>query len=563
MPITRTDFSGLTDTYLDTSGYNLDPSFTALYLQDPKEIDQRRIRAYKYFMDFYKGRHWEETGEFNPAFGNKSLVQEELSRRSWNITKNIVDKLVSFMVKEPWTIKLPAELEPKGEADTGQGNPIHDTLEAVWTANNRMVFSYQMAFMGCITGDCFIKISYDEDFYADGVGELKFTVLDSRTVMPFFDGLDRSKLIGARIQYPVKELQADGSTRQVMYKEVHTDASIVYVMDDEVQSVVPNPLGELLIVHIKNEPLPWERFGRSDIYDLIMPNKEYNEKLSDLSEILAYHAAPVTIVKGARVENLQKGARKVWGGIPKDGDVFNLSLDADLSSSLSYLEELRKFVHETGSVPEETLSNLQNVSNTSGSALHLQYQPILDRIQRKYPDYATGIQQINRIILRFYEAVGALDLPEDVAPALKYKTIIEWGSALPRDRSIDLADISTELGLMIESKRGALKRLGEENPESKLEEIRQEQLEQAEMDFMTAGLGGFGDPEAGPDGMGGEPGDPSAAGSGADDGTQNDVKGAVKSAKTNPVTQGSQTSVQAVKKSAQTTTGAQGRKPKV
>lgn len=547
MPITRKDFTGLTDWYLDTSAYNLDPAFQNLYLRDPKELDQRRLRAYRYFMDFYSGRQWEERGEFNPAFGNKSFVQEEFNRRAWNISKNIIDKLISFMVKEPWTIKLPEALEPNHVADAGQDSPVHDLLEAVWTANNRMQFSYDMAYMGCITGDAFVRITYDENFYADGIGELRFDVLDSRVVQPFWDDMDRKKLIGARIQYPVNELQNDGSTQKRMYREVHTDSNIVYLLDDEIQNVLPNPLGELMIVHIKNEPLPYERFGRSDLYDLIMPNKEYNEKISDFSEILAYHAAPVTIIKGARVQNLEKGARKVWGGIPKDGDVFNLSLDADLSSSLDYLAELKKHIYATGGVPEETLTNIQNVSNTSGSALHLQYQPILDRIKRKFPWYATGLQQINRLILRFYEAVGVLDLPEDVSPALKYKTIIVWGDALPRDRSIDLADISTEIGLGVESKRGALKRLGEENPDAKLEEIKEEQMEQAEMDFMTAGLSGFGDPQAGPDPMG--------TGSGANDGTQNDVSGAVKQAKTNPITQGNQTSVQAVKKSAQTTTG--------
>lgn len=548
MPISRKDFTGLTDQYLDTSAYAVDPLFQQWLVRDEKELDQRRIRAYKYFMDFYRGRHWEEMGEFNPAYGNKSFVQEEFNRRTWNIAQNIVDKLVAFLVKEPWSIKLPAELEG-GAEDIGQKNPIHDILESVWTANNRMVFSYKMAHMGCITGDCFVKVSYDEDFYAPGIGELKFDVLDSRTVQPFFDDMEKDKLIGARIQYPVKEVNEDGSTKLTMYQELHTDGNIVYALDGEIQTIIPNPLGELMIVHIKNEPLPFERYGRSDLYNLIMPNKEYNEKRSDISEILAYHAAPVTIIKGARVQNLEKGARKVWGGIPKDGDVYNLNLEADLSSSLQYLEDLKTHLHETGCVPPETLSNLQAVSNTSGSALHLQYQPILDRIQRKRPEYATGLQKINRIILRFYESVGALDLPEDVPPALKYKTGIEWGDALPRDRSIDLADLSTEIGLGIESKRGALKRLGNENPEAKLEEIKQETMEQAEMDFMSAGLGGFGDPAAGPDGMGG-------AASGADDGTQNDVSGAVNAAKTNPATQGNQTSVQAVKKSAQTTTNA-------
>lgn len=545
MPIQRKDFSGLTDWYLDTANYNLDPAFMNYFLKDPKELDQRRFRAYKYYMDFYRGKHWEEQGEWSwtPAFGNyQGYTQEEFNRRRWNHAANIVDKLVSFLVKESWAVKLPEELE-----DTPG---IQETLDAVWHANERDRFAYDMAYMGCITGDCFIKVSYDEDFYAKGVGELKFDVLDSRTVLPFFDGMDRNKLVGCRIQYPTYELQEDGSKQKVMYTEVHTEGSIITLLDGEVENVSPNPLGELLVIHIKNEPLPFERFGRSDLEDLILPQKEYNEKISDLSEILAYHAAPVTIIKGARIQQLEKGARKVWGGIPKEGDVYNLNLEADLTSSLQYLEALKKHLSETGSVPEEALGALQNVSNTSGAALHIQYQPLVERIKKKQICYSQGLYKVNELVLKFYEAVDALDLPEDVPPAHKYKTTIQWGDALPRDRSIDLADMSTEMGLGIESKRGALKRLGEENPDAKLEEIKEEALEQAEMDFMTFGLGQYGVPEAGGEQQEGPPG----TAPGAEAGPQNNVEGAIKAAKTNPAVQGNQTSVNAVKRSAQETT---------
>lgn len=545
MPYTRSDFTGLTDWYLDTSKYQLDPAFKNLYLQDVKELDQRRIEGYRYFMRFYKDRHWEETGEVNPAYGNRNLLSEEFNRRTWNHARNIVDKLVSFLVKEPWSTKLPEELSEIEE--------VQDVLDSVWEANDREEFSYKMAYMGCITGDCFIKVSYDEDFYAEGIGELRFEVLDSRTVIPFWDDKDRTKMIGCRIEYPINEVREDGSTAQVMYREIHTESNIVIMYDDEIETVLPNPLGEMLVVHIKNEPLPFERFGRSDLEALILPSKEFNEKISDLSEILAYHAAPITIVKGARVQQLERGARKVWGGIPKDGDVFNLNLEADLTSSLEYIKQLRTYIAETGAVPEEALSNLQNISNTSGSSLQLQYQPIVDRTMKKQVCYGIGLKQLNRLILRFYEAVGILDLPEDLSPSKKYKTSIQWGQALPRDRSMDLADISTEMGLGIESKIGALKRLGEENPDSKLEQIAEEMMEQAQMDFMTAGLSGFGDPTAGPEDIGTK--------SGAEDGPQQDVSQAVKSAKTNPVTQGNQTSVQAVKRSAQEKTGKFKNKP--
>ena len=547
MSLRRTDFKGITDMYMDTAAYNLDPSFN-YYLQDPRELDQRRLRAYKYYMDFYDGRQWDDVvgsvtmSEWNPAYGYYYSWNEDFNRRTWNISKNIVDKLVDWMCQEEFKVKLSPELlrllreDNDLSNDNPDGNPFQQVLENVWEANNRPEFTYNMAYQGCVTGDCFVKVSYDPDFYADGVGEISLTVLDSRTVIPYWDGHNKRKMVGCRIQYPTKEVQSDGSLNTVMYTEIHTEGTIIEVVDGEVSNTYPNPLGEMLIVHMPNEPLPYRKYGRSDLESLLLPNKEYNEKASDLSEILAYHAAPVTIIKGARVQNLERGARKVWGGIPKDGDVYNLGLDSDTQVAMNYLELLRKHLFECGGVPEESLGATQQVSNTSAVALHVQYQPLIERIKKKQIHYGKGLRKINELILKFYEAAGHLEFPSELSPAKKYKTEIVWGDSLPRDRSLDLADISTEMGLGIESKKGALVRMGEEAPEMKLEEIEDELVHDAEVQFMTAGMGG--------------PGGQSGAASGGM--PQNDVSGAIAASKTNPVTQGNEVAQQAVKNSAQT-----------
>lgn len=528
----RQDFKGITDMYLDTAAYNLDPSFN-YYLQDPRELDQRRLRAYKYYMDFYEGRHWDDVvgsltmSEWNPAYGYYYQFNEDFNRRTWNIARNIVDKLVSWLCQEEWKVKLPPEL---------QDTDAKDLLENVWKINQRHERSYDLAYASCITGDGFIKLGYDPDFYQEGEGELSIQVLDSRTVIPFWDPHDRRKMVACKIQYPVKQSREDGKVETKMYQELHSANSIVTLYDGEIDDVVENPLGEIMVVHVPNEPLPYRKYGRSDLENLLLPQKEYNEKTSDLSEILAYHAAPVTIIKGARIQSLERGARKVWGGIPKDGDVYNLGLDADLSSSIQYLEVLKKHLHECGNVPEEALGSLQNVSNTSAAALHVQYQPLLERINKKQIYFGKALKEVNRLLLKYFELSGEYTPPADIDPSKRYATEIEFGDALPRDRSIELADIATEMGLGIESKRGALIRLGEEAPEKKLEEIRDEQQDDAEAQFQMAGLTQQPGAESG-----GVP--------------QPDVQGAVNAANSNPVTQGNTVSQQAVKKSAQTQTG--------
>ena len=66
---------------------------------------------------------------------------------------------------------------------------------------------------------------------------------------------------------------------------------------------------------------PW---GQSDIWDIIPLNRELNEKMTEVSDIINYHAAPVTIITGAKASQLERGPKKVWAGLPKDSQVFNL-----------------------------------------------------------------------------------------------------------------------------------------------------------------------------------------------------------------------------------------------
>lgn len=628
MPLQRKDFLGVTDQYLDTSAYNLDPSFN-YYLQDPRELDQRRLRAYKYYMDFYDGKHWDDVigsvtmSEWNPAYGYYYSWNEDFNRRTWNFSRMIIDKLVDWFCQEEWKNKVPPELAPEpknnqpssfgfqqggqtndafpsqgqqggqnsqpgqssGQQGGGQQNsqpgqqggqqpdPMsmqksvyntdktetpsdrkHDTqqvLDNVWIANERHAFTYNLAYQSFICGDAFVRMSWDDNFYADGVGELVLQVLDSRTVIPYWDGQNKRKMIGCRIQYPVREVQGDGSVKMRMYTEVHTESTIVELLDGQVTNNYTNPLGELMIIHFPNEPLPYRKYGKSDLESLLLPNKEFNEKASDFSEILAYHAAPVTIIKGARVQNLERGARKVWGGIPKDGDVFNLELQTDMSSTQEYLTMLQKHLFEAGNVPEESLGSEQQVSNTSAVALQIQYQPLIERTKRKHIHVGKGLRQINRLILRFYEMAGVWEAPDQIAPSRKYRVEIEWGDSLPRDRSLELADIATEIGLGIESKQGALVRLGCEDPNAKLQEIEQELKADAMLQFQTAGMMGTDatDDQNGADGgaLGGDS-DPGG-------GPSANATAPQQASAQNPAVHGQQVSSMAAKKASQTGSG--------
>ena len=172
-------------------------------------------------------------------------------------------------------------------------------------------------------------------------------------------------------------------SRTLVYKQVwYRDRVEVYYGKDLAGTYV-NKYGIIPFFHCKNLPLAGRNTGASDLDDLIPLNVELNLKSSDVSEIIDYHSAPVTVVYGARIGQLEKGANKVWGGLPKDGKVENLELRGDLSASTNYIKDLKRAMHEIGGIPEGALGKETAISNTSGVALQVTMLPLMRKYNRR------------------------------------------------------------------------------------------------------------------------------------------------------------------------------------
>ncbi len=124
--------------------------------------------------------------------------------------------------------------------------------------------------------------------------------------------------------------------------------------------------------------------------------------------------SPITCIFGAKAKQLEKGPRQIWAGLPSDARVENLRLEGDLTAANTYLDKVKLAIHELSDVPEGSLGGMQAISNTSGVALHLQYQPLVEKTQRKKAQYEPGFQQLNYFILRIGTVMGQVTLPYDI-----------------------------------------------------------------------------------------------------------------------------------------------------
>lgn len=438
------------------------------------EVHGPRLNRYSLNWAMYLGHHWgyrREQGEMQIAVNYYRAFNDFLARFTFG-------KGIHFRSPKATEAIVP------------------DRLQRVWEVDNdKMQVLLEMAQTGGITGDCFVKVAYEEA-WTDSAGRVhpgrvRVLPMNSAFCFPEFHPHDRTRLLRFKQKYRFWGTSLEGTRQVFTYTEILTDDVIEEYINDELIDSRPNPLGIIPIVHIPNVPVAGSPWGLSDCHDIITINRSYNEISTDIADIINYHAAPVTVIVGAKASNLEKGPKKVWGGLPKDSQVFNLEGGASgIDGALKYLELLKRSMHEMMNIPETALGQVQPISNTSGVALSIQYQPLMNRWSQKVAQYGNGIEKINELILlhlALKEPQSLIYNPEEDGPIkpgqldrldpndpLTYQNFAQFPPPLPLDKLIILNEIQTKLGMGLESKEGALRTLGEEFPEEKLAEIRSE-----------------------------------------------------------------------------------------
>jgi hypothetical protein len=445
------------------------------------EVHGPRLNRYSLNWAMYLGHHWgyrREQGEMQISI---------------NYYRAFLDYLARFTFGNGVHFRSPKATEAI----------VPNRLERVWEIdNNKMQVLFEMAQLGGITGDCFVKIAYEEA-WEDSIGRIhpgrvRILPLNSAFAFPEFHPHDRTRLLRFKQKYRFWGTSLEGTRQVFTYTEILTDDIIEEYVNDELIDSRPNPLGQIPVVHIPNIPVSGSPWGLSDAHDIISINRAYNEISTDVADIINYHAAPVTVIVGAKIANLEKGAKKVWGGLPKDAQVFNLEGGANgLSGAMQYLQMLKMSMHELMNIPESALGQAQPISNTSGVALSIQFQPLMNRHSQKIAVYGKGLERINELVmlnLVIKEPESLVYNPDEDGPIneqqqltqldpndpITYLSYAHFPPPLPLDKIVLLNELAQKMSMGLESKEGALRALGEEFPEEKLQEVRAELISDAE-----------------------------------------------------------------------------------
>lgn len=388
----------------------VEPAQLGMFL-NLEQAELLRIQRYNEGWRFYFGRQWVYKRE-----DGDPLV-------TWNYYRKLVNKSVSFLVRGGFEINVPEALE----------EVTKPYLDEVWSYNKKEALLQDIALMGAVTGDVFLLITYEEPSEMQrrinpfSEGRTRLQLLGSEQVFPTWDPLNTDTLIAVRIETiyyaerGARQLDRDDRVnhegRQLYTKrftQIITPDQIVEQFHGDMPVVRPNALGEISMVHIKNDPIPREYYGLSDGQDLIDIQREMNEKATDISDVVNYHAAPTVVIFGAKAKELERSAKQIWSGLPVDARVETLQSVGELGAATSYLDRVKRTMHELSDIPEGALGGSRAISNTSGVALNMEYLPLIEKTDKKVVQYSLGLQQINYFILRIAVTMGMVNLPYDI-----------------------------------------------------------------------------------------------------------------------------------------------------
>lgn len=432
------------------------------------EID-RITKAFLYY-NYFNGLHWKDS--------NFTMTR-------FNYIRKFIEKTIQFLVgKDGFSLTVTAY---------GSNSPDKEIAAAAerlllkqWNYNRRKVLTVEMLQMGKVTGDLWAFVGWDTV-----KNRATIRVLDSRYCFPTLDESGRGlKSFVVRTPRP----SSDGKNTVYVEEYTATQTKRYFINSTEKAAVstgvveeFENPLGIIPIIHVKNSPSADGYYGYSDVEDILGLNKMYNELAQELKSIIDYYGAPTTIVTGATIGNVTKKLGNVWSGLPPEANVFNLGLDVDLSAAQSFMTLLKSSMHEMGDMPEGYLGKTQNVSNTSGIALQLQFQPLIQQADIMWLMYGQGITDINEMIIRYmrlYDPTNAdliiIDRQGKFEDEFKAEPVFPYG--FPNDKMAELQQADYEIRLRLNSRTRIMERMGVNNVQELIDEIKADITDNAELD---------------------------------------------------------------------------------
>ncbi len=454
--------------------------------------------GYQTLRDFYKGKQW----SFRKEGGG--------TMRTYNYVFTIVENMTAFLTNEPPQMSCPARniTDPVeralAEGRTKLLNAIHED-NAVGLVFQREVRT------ASITGDAFIfgaiptfrneettneagqkenkkvfdAIKYwnierpenirviwkDENFNEIGgfIKQYRISVATAKKL--FAEEIAAHKFV-VQADYDIDNPSATQTTEVPMctIKEYWDDTEYLLMFNNDNKPVhyVKHDWGFIPLQYVPNIHLPGEPKGTSDIEHELDPQQEYNERASDLADIIKEIAKPsywgknldnLTEVRSGQIVIYQVGDDGDIQAMPKSGQTFPVeNYLADRKNDIIALSGLNQVLYPGSQVLQAT-----------GRALSVVMQGVNNKVSLRKEWWMRAYKELNKSIL--YHAEQHIPNAKMLIGGF-YKTDVFISSVLLRSVSDEINKFQAK----VQSLTTTQKNVGIENP-SEEQKLMKEELQ--------------------------------------------------------------------------------------
>jgi len=389
-----------------------------LLVQDMSDAERARIQKMNDAWDAYAGKLEAplKKTKSDPNAKDNILL---------NLSGPVVDTGVSFLVGKPVQFEVDGGTEVDGGEEGEEESTADQWLTECLKKAKMQSKLHMMALNGGVCGDVFVKI-------VPGKPYPRIVVWDSTSV----DVVSAPDDFEHVMQYKLQWNGIDPVTKKACaYRQLVTEAENGQSWTIADQKSDPNikhwqPVGEPVnwpyawspIFHCQNLPSPCSYYGVSDLEEHVVEvNDAINFVISNLARIVRIHAHPKTWGKGFSAKELEIGIDETIIIKSATGELQNLEMLSDLSSSLALYDKLKAVMTEIVRVPEVAAGKLDSIGQLSGLAIQIMFQPLLQKNGTKQLLYG---EMLSDLCARLLELGGQ---GED------HTVDVEWPDPLPSD----------------------------------------------------------------------------------------------------------------------------------
>lgn len=377
--------------------------------------------GYNTLRDFYKGKQWSFRKDDNGTM------------RTYNYCFTVVENMTAFLTNEPPQMSsMPRRLDDPVERALAEGRT--KILNAVHEDNAVGLVFQRAARVASITGDCFIfgsiptfktnddgtktfdrirywnverpemiRVIWKDENFNEIAGFVKHYRVSTEMVKRLFkEEIEKYKIhVVADKDFDNTNVIQPTDVPMTTVKEYWDEHEYLLTFGSNAGRAihyVKHEWGFIPLHYIPNIHLPGEAKGTSDLENELDPQQEYNERASDLADVIKELARPT--YWGKNLDNLTevRSGQTVIYQVGDDGDIQAMPRSGQTFPVESYLNDRKNDIIGLSGMNQVLYPGTQ-VLQATGRALSVIMQGVNNKVSLRKEWWVKAFKDLNRTIL--------------------------------------------------------------------------------------------------------------------------------------------------------------------